>query len=103
MVQKTINYTTIQVLKVISDSSALLNLNLNWMKHLETQDCESLRQTALNIKTFTKLHKDTNNYFQEIIAYCDNFSSKINTDFLSESEESLLLHKQKVLFNQLKE
>ena len=73
------------------------------MKHLETQDCESLRQTALNIKTFTKLHKDTNNYFQEIIAYCDSFSSKINIDSLSESEESLLSHKQKVLYNQLKE
>ena len=82
---------------------ALLNLNLNWRKHLETQDCKSLQQTALNIKTFTKLCKDTNNYFQEIIAYCDNFSSKINTDSLSESEESLLSHKQKVLYNQLKE
>ena len=33
---------------------ALLNVNLNWRKHLETQDCESLRQTVLNIKTFTK-------------------------------------------------
>ena len=73
---------------------ALLNLNINWMKHLETQNCESLRQTALNIKTFTKLHKDTNNYFQEIIAYCDSFSSKINIHSFSESEESLLLHKQ---------
>ena len=81
---------------------ALLNVNLNWRKHLETQDCESLRQTILNIKTFTKLHKDTNNYLQEIIAYCDNFS-KINIDSLSESEESLLSHKQKVFYNQLKE
>ena len=70
---------------------------------METQDCESLRQTVLNIKTFTKLNKDTNNYLQEIIAHCDNFSSKINIDFLSESEESLLSHKQKVFYNQLKE
>ena len=85
------------------NNCALLNLNLNWMKHLEAQDCESLRQTVLNIKTFTKLHKDTNNYLQEIIAYCDNFSSKLNIDSLSESEESLLSHKQKVFYNQLKE
>ena len=82
---------------------ALLNVNLNWRKHLETQDCESLRQTVLNVKTFTKLHKDTNNYLLEIIAYCDNFSSKINIDSLSESEESLLSHKQKVIYNQLEE
>ena len=70
---------------------------------MEIQDCESLQQTALNIKTFTKLHKDTYNYFQEIIAYCDNFSSTINTDSLSESKETLLSCKQKVLYNQLKE
>ena len=82
---------------------AFLNVNLNWRKHLETQDCEALRQTVLNIKTFTKLHKDTNNYLQESIAYYDNFSSKINIDSLSESEESLLSHKQKVFYNQLKE
>ena len=73
------------------------------MKHLEAQDFESLRQTVLNIKTFTKLHKDTNNYLQEITAYCYNFSSKINIDSLSESEEFLLSHKQKVFYNQLKE
>ena len=81
---------------------APLNLNLNWRKHLETQDCELLKQIALNIKTFSKLHKDTNNYFQEIFGYCNNFS-KINTDSLSESEESLLSHKQKLLYNQLEE
>ena len=67
------------------------------------QDCESLSQTVLNIKTFTKLHKYTNNCLPEIIAYCDKFSSKINIDSLSESEESLLSHKQKVFYNQLKE
>ena len=39
----------------------------------------------------------------QIIAYCDNFSSKINIDSLSESGESLLSHKQKVFYNQLKE
>ena len=54
----------------------LLNVNLNWRKHLETQDCESLRQTVLNVKTFTKLHKVTNKYLQEITAYCDNSPQK---------------------------
>ena len=55
------------------------------------------------MKTFKKLHKITNNYLQEIIAYCHNINSKMSINSLSELEESLLLNKQKVLYNQPKE
>ena len=82
---------------------ALLNLNLNWSKHLETQDCESLWQTILNIRTFTKLHEDTNNYLQGLMASFHSITSKLSIESLSESEESFVLYKQEVLFNQLKE
>ena len=82
---------------------ALLNLNLNWSKHLETQDCESLWQTILNIRTFTKLHEDTNNYLQGLMASFHNITSKLSIESLSESEESFVLYKQEVPFNQLKE
>ena len=82
---------------------ALLNLNLNWSKHLETQDCESLWQTILNIRTFTKLHEDTNNYLQGLMANFHSITSKLSIESLSESEESFVLYKQEVLFNQLKE
>ena len=82
---------------------ALLNLNLNWSKHLETQDCESFWLTILNIRTFTKLHEDTNNYLQGLMASFHNITSKLSIESLSESEESFVLYKQNVLFNQLKE
>ena len=82
---------------------ALLNLNLNWSEHLETQDCESLWQTILNIRTFTKLHEDTNNYLQGLMASFHSITSKLSIESLSESEESFVLYKQEVLFNQLKE
>ena len=82
---------------------ALLNLNLNWSKHLETQDFESLWQTILNIRTFNKLHEDTNNYLQGLMASFHNITSKLSIESLSESEESFVLYKQEVLVNQLKE
>ena len=70
---------------------------------METQDCESLWQTILNIRTFTKLHEDTNNYLQGLMASFHNITSKLSIESLSESEESFVLYKQEVLFNQLKE
>ena len=82
---------------------ALLNFNLNWSKHLETQDCESLWQTILNIRTLTKLYEDTNNYLQGLMTSFHNITSKLSIESLSESEESFVLYKQEVLFNQLKE
>ena len=70
---------------------------------METQDCESLWQTILNIRTFTKLHEDTNNYLQGLMASFHSITSKLSIESLSESEESFVLYKQEVLFNQLKE
>ena len=82
---------------------ALLNFNLNWSKHLETQDCESLWQTILNIRTIIKLHEDTNNYLQGLMASFHNITSKLTIESLSKSEESFILYKQEVLFSQLQE
>ena len=71
---------------------ALLNLNLNWSKHLETQDCESLWQTILNIRTFTKLHEDTNNYLQGLMASFHSITSKLSIESMVIIECSVLIY-----------